>query len=202
MKQLNTFYQTEQAAFIMIKEMGIPVDWSPLPTIRHSSRSLTKFKAVAFVVLATIRLPLLCKRRQLRRSAVLSKRKQVIQYVVSRAQKKQVPQQKETLMKGSVHFPDYKPPVATTSHMKKPSHAPESHSQTTLSTESSSEILSLPTRDFESTVSFTPIKLKSQVTKHPSTTSATKSSRTFPDDPQVTAYLEGLEKLQARLKKM
>ena len=89
-KQLNTFYQTEQAAFLMIKEMGISVDdWSPRQTIRNSPRSITKFKVVVYVVLATIRLPLLCKRRQLRRSTVLSKQKKVIQYVVGRTQKKQ-----------------------------------------------------------------------------------------------------------------
>ena len=200
-KQLNTFYQTEQAAFIMIKEMGISVDdWSPRPTIQNSSRSLTKFKVVVYVVLATIRLPLLCKRRQLRRSAVLSKRKKVIQYVVGRTQKKQSPQHKETPVKISTDLPDYKPPVATS--IKKPSYAPESHSQTTLqSTENSSEFLSLPTRDLESAVSFTPIKFTSQVIKHPNV-STTKNSKSFPDDPQVNAYLQGLEKLQARLKKM
>ena len=200
-KQLNTFYQTEQAAFIMIKEMGISVDsWSPRPTIQTSSRSRTKFKVVVYVVLATIRLPLLCKRRQMRRSAVLSKRKKVIQYVVGRTQKKQALQHREIPMKTSTDFPDYKPPVAT--HLKKPSCAPESHSQTTLqSTDNSSEFLSLPTHDFESAVSFTPIKLTSQLTKHPNV-STTKSSRSFPDDPQVTTYLQGLEKLQARLKKM
>lgn len=200
-KQLNTFYQTEQAAFIMIKEMGISVDWSSRPTIQHSSRSITKFKAVAFVVLATIRLPLLCKRRQLRRSAILSKRKKVIQYVVGRTQKKPVSQHKEILTKSSTYLPDYKPPVAS-AHMKRPSHVLESHSQATFpSTENLSEMESLQTHDFESTVTFTPIKLTSQVTKHPSA-SITKSSKTFPDDPQVTAYLQGLEKLQARLKQM
>lgn len=200
-KQLNTFYQTEQAAFIMIKEMGISVeDWSLRPTLQHSSRSITKFKVIAYVVLATIRFPLLCKRRQLRRAAVLSKRKKVIQYVVGRTQKKQVLQHKEIPVKTSTCFPDYKPPVATTSHLKKPSF--ESHSQATLqSTENSSEFLSLPTHNFESTVSFTPIKLTSQVTEHPNV-STTKSSKSFPEDPQVTAYLQGLEKLQARLKKM
>ena len=200
-KQLNTFYQTEQAAFIMIKEMGISVDdWSPRPTIWNSPRSITKFKVVVYVVLATIRLPLLCKRRQLRRSAVLSKRKKVIQYVVGRTQKKQS-QHKEIPLKISTDLPDYKPPVAT-SHIKKPPSAAESHSQTTLqSTENSSEFLSLPTRDLDSVVSFTPIKLTSQVTKQPNV-STTKASKNFPDDPQVTAYLQGLEKLQARLKKM
>lgn len=201
-KQLNTFYQTEQAAFIMIKEMGISVDdLSPRPTLQCSSKSLTKFRVVAYVVLATIRFPLLCKRRQLRRSAVLSKRKKVIQYVVGRTQRKQGLQQKEILTNSSGNFPDYKPPVAT-SHVKKPPHAFESHSQATLqSTENSSEFLSLPTRDFESTVSFTPIKLTSQITKQQNI-STTRSSKSFPDDPQVTAYLQGLEKLQARLKKM
>ena len=196
---MNTFYQTEQAAFIMIKEMGISVDdWSPRLTIQSSSRSRTKFKVVVYVVLATIRLPLLCKRRQLRRSAVLSKRKKVIQYVVGRTQKKQIPQHKEM---PSTQLPDYKPPIAI-SHIKKPSFTAESHSQVTLqSTDNSSEFLSLPTQDLESAVSFMPIKLTSQVTKHPNT-STTKSSKSFPDDPQVTAYLQGLEKLQARLKNM
>ena len=180
----------------MIKEMGISVDdWSPRPTIRSSSRSRTRFKVVVYVVLATIRLPLLCKRRQLRRSAVLSKRKKVIQYVVGRTQKKQVPQHKE------MQLPDYKPPIAT-SHVKKPSFAAESHSQVTLqSTDNSSEFLSLPTQDLGSAVSFIPIKLTSQATKHPNISTA-KSSTSFPDDPQVTAYLQGLEKLQARLKNM
>jgi len=197
-KQLNTFYQTEQAALIMIKEMGVSVDWSPRPTIQYSSRGLTKFKAVAFVVFATIRLPLLCKRRQLRRSALLSKRNKVIQYVVARTQQKQVAQQKKVSMKTPTHLPDYKPPVAI-SHMKRPSQVFESDSQATLpSTESFPSLLS---HDIETTVSFTPIKLTSQVTKQPSV-SAAKSSKTFPDDPQVTAYLQGLEKLQARLKKM
>lgn len=202
-KQLNTFYQTEQAAFIMIKEMGISVDdWSPRPAIRNSPRSLTKFKVVVYVVLATIRLPLLCKRRQLRRSAVLSKRKKVIQYVVGRTQKKQSLQHKEIPMKTSTDLPDYKPPVATL-HIKKPPSAAESHSHTTLqSTENSSEFLSLPTCDLDSAVSFTPIKLTSQVTKQQPNVSTTKGSKSFPDDPQVTAYLQGLEKLQARLKKM
>ena len=200
-KQLNTFYQTEQAAFIMIKEMGISVDdWLPRPTLQHSSGSIRKFKIVAYVVLATIRFPLLCKRRQMRRAAVLSKRKKVIQYVVGRTQKKQVLQHKEVLAKTSTHFPDHKPPIAAASHVKRPPF--ESDSQATLpSTEYSSELLSLPTHDFGSTVSFTPIKLTPQVTTPPNV-STTTSSKNFPDDPQVTAYLQGLEKLQARLKKM
>ena len=200
-KQLNTFYQTEQAAFIMIKEMGISVDdWLPRPTLQCSSGSTQKFKVIAYVVLATIRFPLLCKRRQLRRAAVLSKRKKVIQYVVGRTQKKQALQHKEVPLKISTQFPDHKPPVAAL-HVKRPSF--ESHSQATLqSTEQSSEFLSLPTHDFGSTVSFTPIKLTSQVTKPPNVVSTTINSKDFPDDPQVTAYLQGLEKLQARLKKM
>ena len=180
--------------------MGVSVDdWSPQPMLRHSSQSITKFKVVAYVVLATVRFPLLCKRRHLRRAAVLSKRKKVIQYVVGRTQKKQTLQHKEIPVKTSTHFPVHKPPVAS-SHPKKPSF--ESHSQTTFqSTENSSEFLSLPTCDIESTVSYMPIKLTSQVTKQPNI-GMNKSGKSFPDDPQVTAYLQGLEKLQARLKKM
>jgi len=200
-KQMNTFYQTEQAALIMIKEMGISVDWSPRPTIHHStSRHSTRFRVVTFVVLATIRLPLLCKRRQQRRAAVLSKRKKVIQYVVGRTQHQR--QLHKELSKPPVQqkLPDYKPPIAA----RRPLHVLESPSQSTFqSTEYTSEPQTLPAHDFESAlrsdvVSFTPIKMNSQVSKQQKTTAA----KSFPDDPQVTAYLQGLKRLEAHLRKM
>ena len=206
-KQMNTFYQTEQAALIMIKEMGISVDWSPRPTIHHSSnRHSTRFRVVTFVILAAIRLPLLCKRRQQRRAAVLSKRKKVIQYVVGRTQhQRQLPRHKESSTKLSVQqkLPDYKPPIA----VRRPLHVLESPSQSTFqSTEYTSEPQILPAHDLESAlrsdvVTFTPIKMNTQVPKQQKTTAA-KTSKTFPEDPQVTEYLQGLERLQAHLRKM
>jgi len=202
---MNTFYQTEQAALIMIKEMGISVDWSPRPTIHHSSsRRSMRFRVVTFVVLATIRLPLLCKRRQQRRAAVMSKRK-VIQYVVGRTQQqKHLSRHKESASKIPLQkLPDYKPPIAA----RRPLHVLESLSQSTvLSTENTSEPQTLPAHDFESAlrsdvVSFTPIKMNTQVPRQQKTTTS-KTGKSFPEDPQVTAYLQGLERLQARLKKM
>lgn len=61
--QLDAFYQTQQAALVMMADMGAPVDFTPKVPYSRYPRPYARFRAIGCVVIATLRIQFLRRRK-------------------------------------------------------------------------------------------------------------------------------------------
>ena len=246
--QVDAFYQTQQAALMMMADMGAPVDFGSKPPHSKYPRPYARFRAIGCVVVATLRFQFVRKRKlHYLRSKVSRLTSSALKLLPStdedgpRLYTQSVDSQPYVGLSAGIQTVLGAPPrKATELHSAlRYSHTPVTSSTSLLraaSSASSATYIPIPPAVAAAAVGQTlsgsrathgapqqskAPSMKQKQKKHKTTSAkpalspaasrppggpkvVTKSltqSREVVDDPQLVAYIKGLERLQARLSK-
>ena len=252
--QVDAFYQTQQAALMMMADMGAPVDSRPKTPFSKFPRPYARFRAVGCVVVATLRFQYVRRKKlhylkskaaklqqssakvadippvegsrsrgdDLKRLQSHSQHSAIgmshgIQTVLSGPPpqprvRSSFPYPQHAITSGSRLSASNTHPVAPSSTTSFPSVSQTSSKPRSASTTSSQQHSKAPTKGQISNSSSSKQHgskgTRSLVSKAPpfqlpshSSSSTVTGFRGRGDDPQLVAYIEGLERLQARLSK-
>lgn len=225
--QVDAFYQTQQAALIMMADMGAPVDSGPKLPYSKFPRPYARFRAIGCVVVATLRFQYVRRKKlQYLKSRVSKLRRQTSgraedihnKDLSSRGNVTRSQSQHSTLglshgiqtalsdlPPSSQACPSF-PIFPTDSHLlsrtsqvsSEPRLVSSQHYSKTLTNRQGSNSMSLKSQGAQSVPSKAPLLLPPSSHFSSSTITSPKGRG---DDPHLAAYIQGLERLQARLGK-